>query len=296
MEEHTNLKATKVVMAANALLISSKLSVALLTGSIGVIAVLVDSCFDLVGSLLAYFGVKKASEPADFDHLYGHKKYEPLASLAQLLLIAITAGLIILESVRRLASPRPLEITAIDLAVMLFTVAVDVAIVLYLRKNADHSSTAMQASVGNYTSDILQNSLVFVALAAAGSGFPIADPIAALIVAGLMLRVVYKVGARAFEELTDASPPKGALEGYGKIVLSVKGVKSFHRLRARMVAGSAYVDLHVQLDPKMPLDKAHGICTAVRARLAAEFPEINEVLVHAEPYSKKLETVPKFGS
>ena len=296
MEDRANEKATKVVVAANVLLISSKLAVALLTGSIGVIAVLVDSCFDLVGSLIAYFGVKKGSEPADSNHLYGHKKYEPLSSLAQLSLITITAALIIGESARRLIFPARLDITDIDLALMFFTVLLDIGIVLYLRGKADTASTAIQATIGNYTSDIFQNSMVFVGLAAVGIGFPIADPIAALVVAGLMLRVVYGIGAGTFGELTDAFPQHGKLGRYGHAVLSVKGVHSFHKLRARMVSGSTYVDLHVQLDPKMPLAKAHETCAAVKYMLMERFPEIKEVLVHPEPYSKKSVAAPKFGS
>jgi len=296
MEDHANVKATRVVVAANIALILTKLSVVLLTGSIGVLAVLVDSGFDLVGSLIAYFGVKKGSEPADTDHLYGHKKYESMSSLAQLSLIAITAALIIGESVRRLVSPVELEITSLDLVLMFFTVIVDIGIVFYLRKNADSKSSAIQASVGNYTSDIFQNSMVFIGLAGVGLGFHMADPIAALVVAGLMLRVVHRIGTGAFGELTDASPPKSQLQKYADCVMGVKGVKSFHRLRARQAAGHTHLDLHIQLDPKMTLEKSHAHGHEVKRRLMEKFPEISDVLIHVEPLEKHDAAAPKFGS
>ena len=143
-----NLYATKVIVAANVFLIGSKLAVALLTGSIGVIAVLVDSCFDMIGAGLAYFGIKKGSEPADSDHHFGHRKYESLASIGQLALIAITALLIVAEAGRRLYYGVKLEVTSIDLVLMFITVLVDIALVSYLKKYADSKSPAIAAAIG----------------------------------------------------------------------------------------------------------------------------------------------------
>jgi len=291
-----NLQSTKVIVAANIFLILAKLTVTMLTGSIAALAVLVDSLFDLAGSLFTYYGVRKSEEPADEDHLYGHKKYESITSLVQLSLIAITALFLINEAASRLQHPVVLEITFADIGIMLFAVLVDIGIVTYLKKNARMSSPAMQASMGNYSSDILQNSLVLVSLFATGSGYYFADPLAALVVALLMLRVVYNVGKGAIGELTDAGPSKERLDGYSQAILAVKGVKSFHKLRARLVAGETHLDLHVHLDRKMQLEKAHGICTTLKHTLMEKFPEIKEVLVHPEPFTKKYAAGPKFGS
>jgi cation diffusion facilitator family transporter len=291
-----NLHSAKVIVAANVFLIGSKLAVALLTGSIGVIAVLVDSCFDMLGAVFAYFGIKKGSEPADFDHHFGHRKYEALSSVGQLALIAITALLIVTEAAKRLAGGTVLEVTGIDLAIMLVTVLVDIALVSYLKKYADRTSPAISAAIGNYTSDVMQNSLVFVGLFAAMTGFYAADPVAALIVSALMMRVVVRVGRETLADLTDESPPKEELEAYGKEIMKVKGVKSFHRLRARRAAGSIHLDVHVQLPPKISLTSAHESCTEVKRRLLAAFPNVTEVLVHAEPDDKWQKGAPKFGS
>ncbi len=296
MEKRDNLRSTKFVVTANLFLIAVKLLVALLTGSIAALAVLIDSIFDLAGSLLAYAGVKKGSEPPDSDHLYGHKKYETVSSLAQLALIAIAAIFIIGEALRRLASPIVLKIDLSDLAIMALTVIVDIGIVAYLKKKADTASPAIRASIGNYSSDILQNSLVLVGLFATGSGFFAADPIAALVVAILMLRVVYGVGRGAFGELTDSGPPMKQLERYAREIISVRGVKSFHKMRARTMAGEVRLDFHIHLDPKMPLSRSHAICEKVKQALLSEFPEVSEVLVHAEPATARFMAGPKFGT
>lgn len=291
-----NIRSVRFIMGANVFMIACKLSVVLLTGSVAVLAVLVDSLFDFIGSLFAYFGVKKAEEPPDLDHLYGHRKYGALASMMQLALIAITAGLLIMEAVRKLQAPEPLSLSIWDFALMAIVICVDIAIVRYIRQNANAQNTAISAALGNYTSDILQNSLVLLSLFATWGGFYAADPIAAILVALFMLRVVKEVGGGALSELTDASPPREKLEEYGKAVLGVKGVKCFHRMRARSSGGEITLDLHVQLDPKTSLKRAHAVCGIVKYELKKKFPEITEVLVHAEPFEKSAMLAPKFGS
>ncbi|MEM4633970.1 MAG: cation diffusion facilitator family transporter, partial [Candidatus Anstonellaceae archaeon] len=224
-----DLLATKVIMAANIFLISSKALVAFLTGSIGVVAVLADSCFDFLGGLFAYAGVKKGREPADFDHHFGHRKYEAVASIAQMGLVALAAAFIAIEAVRRLLDGAVLEISGADLAIMGITIGVDALLVAYLSKFANCKNPAIAASIGNYKSDILQNSLVLVGLFASSSGFSAADPIVALIVSMLMMRIALRVSNEAMGDITDQSPPAEKLEEYGKEIMKVRGVRSFHR-------------------------------------------------------------------
>jgi len=294
--QSSNVRSTKAVVAANIFLISIKLAVALLTGSIAAIAVLADSLFDLAGSLLAYIGVRKGEAPPDVDHHYGHRKYESLSSLAQLSLIAAVALLIAIEAFKRLIAPFPLSISEAEIGMMLLTVAVDIGIVHYLKKNADARSSAIQASIGNYTSDILQNSLVVAGLFAASTGFYAADPLAALVVAALMLRVVYTISRGALGELTDQSPPQKTLDSYGKALMQVEGVKSFHKMRARSQGGEVKLDVHIHLDKRMPLSRSHSIAEKVKQKIKRDFPEVKDVLVHTEPATAKFMKGPKFGS
>lgn len=290
------MRSVRFIMGANVFMIACKLAVVLLTGSVAVLAVLVDSLFDFLGSIFAYVGVKKAEEPPDLDHLYGHKKYGALASIMQLALIATTAALLIMEAAKKLQAPEPLSLTIWDFVLMAIVISVDIAIVYYIRKNANAQNIAIAAALGNYTSDILQNSLVLISLFATWGGFYAADPLAGIFVALFMLRVVKEVGGGALSELTDASPPRKKLEEYGKAVLRIKGVKHFHRMRARSSGGEVNIDLHLQLDPKTSLKRAHAVCGLVKFNLKKKFPEITEVLVHAEPYDKSSARAPKFGS
>jgi cation diffusion facilitator family transporter len=277
----------KLIIAANIFLIGSKLAVVLLTGSLGVIAVLLDSCFDFAGGIFAYFGIRKAREPPDDSHHYGHLKFNSLASLAQLALIFITALFILYAAMGRFASPVPLKVTPFDLGLMAITIVTDILMATYLtRKAAQYSSMALEASAGNYTSDIFQNSAVLVGLFGMSTGFLLADPIAATLVALLMLRVVFNVGRKSVLELTDAGPSKELLAKIERLILGHKGVKSFHKLRARTFSGHIYIDVHVQMNPKLSLAKAHAIAETLKQKIFRELPEVKEVLIHEEPEEK----------
>ncbi len=282
--KHEKIGAVHWVVAANAFLISMKLAVALMTGSIAVIATLVDSVFDLIGTGLAYFGVKKAAEPADVEHLYGHGKMESLSGFAQVMLIGATALFLIFEAIKRFFAPIPLEVTAFDVAAIGINIVIDVAMSAFLkRKTKETQSIALEASAANYASDVLQNSAVLAGLFLAQAGLLWADPIAAILISLLMLRVVYSAGRKAAGELLDISPTQPVMKKIMQAILSVKGVKSFHHLRARMVEGKALVDVHLQLFPKMTLKKAHNVSHQVRSAVLRRVPQAKDVFVHTEP-------------
>ncbi len=269
---------------ANIGLISMKLAVAVLTGSLAVIASLVDSFFDLVGTAFAYFGITRAAKPADTEHLYGHGKMEGLSGLAQSSLIAITAFILIYESVRRIFSPVQLQVSAFDLAAMLVSIAVAFRMAQYLAgKSEQTKSLALSASAANYSADVLQNIAVLSGLALVQLGMPWADPIAAIALSAIMLRVAFSAGKESANELLDVSPGKEAMLGIVRTIREVNGVKSFHHLRARVVDGKIHVDAHLQLDPKIPLKRAHEISHKVHEKILARVKGTKEVLIHIEP-------------
>ncbi len=276
--------AAKLVLVANVFLISSKLLVVIWTGSLGVLAVLVDSIFDLAGGLLAYFGVKKAQEPPDHNHFYGHKKYGALSGLAQLTLIFLTAFFILFEAVERYFESRPLLITPLVLAVLVCTIIVNVLMSRYLsRKAREYGSSALSATAANYSSDILQNSVVLLGLFGSSLGLYRLDAIAAVIVSLLMIRIVYVIGSNSVRELTDGGPDDEVISKIRTAIMSQNGVLSFHKLRARSYSGGIYVDVHLQFPERMSLRRAHRISGAVKYAVIKAVPQVREVLVHEEP-------------
>lgn len=106
--EDKKLRAASFSIGVNVFLILMKLVVAFVTGSLAILAELAHSFFDMLASMFAYLGIKKAGEPADETHHYGHEKYENLSSLAQTVLIVITSMLVIYEAISRIISPKPI--------------------------------------------------------------------------------------------------------------------------------------------------------------------------------------------
>lgn len=278
------LQAASVVLVANVILLVIKGIVVLMTGSIAVTATLLDSLFDLAGGFFVYLGVKRSGEPRDASHHYGHKQYENLYSLGQLALIALTAIIISFESARRLLNPEPFTVGAFELAVMVLTILIDIGLFLYLQKESEeHGGSALEAAEKNYLSDVLQNSAVFVGLTFVSFGFMQADSIAALVVAGFMIRVVYKASKQPVRELVDASPPRRKMNRIREVIREYPGVLGYENLRARMADGRIHVDVRIEVDGSMQLRKARKLAEALETKIKNEVDEVREVLVEAHP-------------
>ncbi len=281
-ETNKRMRVTNVVIGANVLLITVKIAVTLLTGSVAVLATLIDSLFDMLGAVFAWLGVREAAKPADADHLYGHQKIENLSSLGQVALIAIVAVAIIYEATRRFSVGTKIEVAPIDLGLVLFTVLVDIALAAYLRKKSrEMHSAAIEASAGNYYSDIFQNAAALAGLTLAQFGFFWADPLAAVVLSLLMLRVVYRVGRHSADELIDVSPPAEKIAEIQEAILRSRGVKGFHKLRARQLEDKIFLDVDVQMDDDLPLKKAHALTHEIKRRLKGA--GVVEAVIHLEP-------------
>jgi len=282
------LRAASFSLGVNVLLILLKLSVVLVTGSLAILAELLHSFFDMLASLFAYIGIRKAQEPADESHLYGHDKFENLSSLAQTILIVVTSFLVIYEAVNRIASPTKIESTELGLGVMVITIVIDYFLAKYLHKTSrDYGSAALEADAYHFSTDLWGAISVIVGLVFVMLGFPVFDSLAAIVVALLMLWISYKLGTKALHVLMDRSPPQEYIDKIRNAISSTTGVESFHKLRVRQ-AGSRYlVELHIQVSPKKSVEEGHYIGHDVKARVMKDVPNIKEVTVHVEPKTSR---------
>ena len=287
------LHAAKFSIGANTLLIALKLGIAIYTGSLGVLAESAHSLFDLLASLFAYIGIQKADEPADETHHYGHEKFENLSSLLQTILIAITSLVILYEAYGKWMSGGH-EVVAgwLGLLAMLIALAVDFAVAKYLHKTADESgSPALEADAYHFTTDIWSTLAVIAGLGFAAAGFPIADIVAAVLVALIMLQLSYKLGMKAFLVMTDKSPDAEMMERIAKIITSHPKVKGYHSLRGRVTGSMALIDVSIHLPPDISLEEAHGIATELEELVKEGVPFVKEIVIHVEPTTSHDEAV-----
>ena len=279
-------RAAAISIASNATLIVLKLVAGAITGSIAVITEAVHSATDLIASVVAYFSVRKADEPPDESHPYGHEKVENVAAGIEGMLILVGAGIIIYEAARRLADHAGVEKLGVGIAVIGFSVVANVVVSTYLYRQARLTdSPALEADAAHLRTDAFTSAGVLIALVLVeATGFEELDAITALVVAVAIVWAGIQILSRSSRVLVDeALPPdelaavRGAIDEFGS-----DEVAGFHKLRARRAGSRRYVDLHVQFKAGTTLERAHELAhelqRAIRARLRGA-----DVLIHLEP-------------
>ncbi len=279
-------RAAAVSIASNTVLIALKVLAGLATGSIAIITEAAHSSIDLVASLIAYFSVRKAEEPADEDHPYGHEKVENLSAAGEGLLILVGAAVIVFESIRRLLEASPVERLGFGIAVVAFSIVVNVIVSSYLYRQARLSdSPALEGDAAHLRADALTSVGVLIALILVQlTGAQELDPAAALVVAGAIVVSGLRITSRSSRVLVDEALPEEELAIVRAAVDSHRAVEleGFHRLRARRAGSRRYIDLHVQFRPGTTLERAHEVTHELEAEIRVRIRGA-DVLMHLEP-------------
>lgn len=283
-------RAAALSIASNAILIVLKLIAGVLTGSIAIITEAVHSSIDLLASVIAFLSVRKAGEPADADHPYGHDKIENLAAAIEGMLILVGAGIIVFESVRRLIDPPEVHALGIGIGVIAFSMVANVAVSTYLHRQARATeSPALEGDAAHLRTDALTSAGVLLGLVLVEvTGVDLVDPIAALVVAVAIVAAGVRILTRSSRVLVDeALPPeelaavRAAIEQHG-----ADEVLGYHKLRARRAGSRRYIDLHVQFRAGTTLDRAHDLSHELQTEIASRLRGC-DVLIHLEPEASR---------
>jgi cation diffusion facilitator family transporter len=279
-------RAALVSIVSNTVLIALKLVAGALTGSIAIITEAVHSGIDLVASGVAYYSVRKAEEPADESHLYGHAKVENMAAAIEGMLILAGAALIILESVRRLVSGAEVHSLGIGIAVVALSTLVNGVVSTYLYRQARRTdSPALEGDAAHLRTDTLTSLGVLVGLALVElTGVTELDAITALLVAGAIVLAGVRILSRSSRVLVDEALPADELAAIRAAIdeHSAPELTGFHKLRARRAGSRRYVDLHVQFRPGTSLERAHSVSHELQTEIRRRIREA-DVLIHLEP-------------
>jgi len=272
-----------VILVLNLAVAFAKLAWGVISGSVSMQADGFHSLFDGTSNVVGLVGLYLASRPADHDHPYGHGKYETYASAAIGAMLILAAYNVGSSAIRRLmdggASP---DVTAVSFAVMILTLMVNVGITLYERRvGAELRSEILIADASHTASDVLVSGGVLAGLLVVKLGFPIADPLIALGVAGAITFSAWRVFGQASATLTDSAriPSSEICD----IVLAVDGVLGCHHIRTRGSASEVYVDMHIQVDPARSVESGHEISENVERAVCVGLGNVVDVIVHLEP-------------
>ena len=272
-----------IILLLNLGVAAAKYAWGTLSGSASMQADGIHSVFDSAGNVVGLVGISLAARPADAGHPYGHAKFETYASLVIGVLLLLAAFEVGSSAAAKLAAGSyTAEVGPMSFVVMAGTLAVNLGVTVYERRFAKRLKSEVLAADANHTlSDALVSVGVIAGLAAVALGFPMADPIMALVVTAAILATAYDVFKHALATLSDrARIPEDELRA---VALAVSGVRDAHRIRTRGTEGEVYADLHVLVDPSMTVADAHRLADEVEAGVKERFANVIEVLVHIEP-------------
>jgi cation diffusion facilitator family transporter len=281
------LRATKLGMLANVFLAGGKLLAGILGHSHALVADAVESLADVFSSIVVWRGLVVAAEPADEEHPYGHGKAEPIAAALVSTMLLLAALGIAVSSVQAIISPHPDGPRAFTLVVLITVIILKEAMFRYVAREADSvESSAMRADAWHHRSDAITSVAAAIGISIAligGKGYESADDIAAIAAAGIIAFNGGRVLRPALSELMDAAPAREVIDGIRRTASGIAGVERVEKCIVRKSGHRYLVDMHVEVDPEMSVQRSHNIAHGVKDRVLEKFPAVRDVLVHIEP-------------
>jgi cation diffusion facilitator family transporter len=259
-----------------------KIALGYYTGAVSIISDGFHSLTDSASNVVALIGVSVARRPPDANHPYGHRKYETMASLGILVFLVVVLIEVLTAAADRLVNGGTPRVFPEGIGLMTATLIVNLFVVSYeLREGRRLQSEVLRADAKHTRSDVLTTGAVLGALLGVWWGYPLLDPMAALLVAGFIGHACWSIAQEASRILGDEIV---IAEGdVRQVVQSVPGVIGCEKIRTRGSADYAFLDLHLWLDGNMPLKEAHAASHVVKDRLMTKFPQLADVVIHIEP-------------
>ena len=245
----------------------------------------IHSLSDLITDILVLVATKQSAQAADEGHPYGHDRIQTLVSLALAGSLGIIAIVIAWDAVIRIVSPESLLQPGFwPLAVAAISVVSKEGYFQYIVRHPTAATSRMlYANAWHSRSDALSSLAVIVGVGGVLAGFAWADAFAAIVVAGLLLVVAYRIGREGAEELIDSAASPVLNANMRKTILSIEGVRDSHELRTRRMADKVLADVHIRVDPLISVSEGHRIGDEVMDTLKTRFPEVGDVVVHIDP-------------
>jgi cation diffusion facilitator family transporter len=254
----------------------------LLTNSLSMTADGLHSLFDGSSNIIGIVGITMASRPPDKEHPYGHSKFETFASLGIVILLAVSCIQILGASIDRFLNPSVPEVTILSFAIMGATLAVNIGVSAYEYIIGKRLNSSILVADSMHTrSDIYASIGVIIGFLAVRMGYPLADPIIAVLITGIIVLTGLEIIKDSSAVLLDKALIEESV--IRRLVESVEGVCNSHRVRTRGPLGDMYIDLHIGVDSSLSIDEAHKVSMAVEEKIKSSIEGVKDVVVHMEP-------------
>ena len=285
-----------ISVVSNSILVALKLIIGVAMGSISVISEALHSGVDVFAAVVATIGVVRSAEPADEKHEFGHGKFENLSGLIQAILIFLAAGWICIQAVHKLMRPAHMGDIGPGIIIMFVSSFVNIIVGLLLLSGARKTdSVALKADAWHCLTDVYTSAGVMLGLCIMWlgrqwfPGVPLSwvDPVAAILVALLIVKAAWNLSLESVHDLLDVSLPEHE-ENEIKAIVNSKypRVISLHKFRSRRSGNKRFVEFHIQVDPGMSVETSHALDHSLAEEIKQRFPGA-EVMVHIEPHKEK---------
>ncbi len=277
-------KSTLVSVAVNLVLTTGQVIAGIFSGSQGLIADGIHSLSDLVADFVVLFANKHSQKAPDADHPYGHYRFETAASLVLGLLLLIVGVGILWSAVRKLEEPHLIgQVHLVALWVALAALVAKETLFRYMLAVAERvRSSMLVANAWHARSDAASSLVVAVGIGGNLLGYPILDPIAALIVGLMVGKMGWSFTWDALHDLMDRAVTEEETAAIRARLLETAGVSGLHDLKTRKVGDLILVDVHLEVDAGMTVRQGHDIAVNARRGVMETLPVLN-VMTHVDP-------------
>ncbi len=279
-----------LLAAASALILAAgKITTGLISGSMAVVSSGVDSVLDVFMSAMNFYAIKKASEPADEVHRYGHGKAEDIAGTFQSLIIVISGFYIIVKSVHAYIDEQIISYSFLDFFIMCLSLVFSFFISTTLHTIGNRTgSNALKADALHYRSDLYSNSGAIIAIILAKyTGIAAFDLVFAVIAGIIILVSAFQIFRRSFSGIMDARLSDEIEYQIREIINGMPfPFAGFHKLRTRQSGSAKYIDFHLLACRKLQIDEAHALAHRIEDRIRMTIEDA-DVIVHVEPCKEK---------
>ena len=274
-----------VILILNIIVAVSKIVMGNISKSSAMSADGFASLADGLSNVIAIVGVYLASKPEDEDHQYGHGKIEIITGLIIGLFLLYAGFNVVMEAIGKIKNPVDINISPLSLLVMLFTLVINIIVAYYeYKKGNELNSPILIADSLHTKSDIFVTVGVIIALILIRLGMPyILDPVASLVVSLMIFYAAYNVFKENINILIDVKIVDDK-EVKNLVMTEYPCVKEMHKIRSRGTKNNAFMDMHIQVDPKMTVEESHRLMHNIERTIQKNIEENAHVIIHIEPY------------
>jgi len=287
-ENKSKQRAAGLSVASNIILTTLKIIAGLISGSVSIISEGIHSGMDLVASLIAFFSVRKSSQPPDKNHAFGHGKYEDASGLIEALLILVAAVIILWEAIGRFISGNAaieFDYLYLGIIVMSISTIMNFFVSHHLIKVAKATdSIALESDAWHLRTDVLSSAGVLIGtIVIYFTHIVWIDLVIAIIIGIVLLRKSILLIKTSFSDLMDTSLTDDEIGKITEIIeRHASGYTNYHELKTRKAGSDIFVEFHLMMPHTSSLVTAHALVDHIETEIKSEIPRVT-IIIHIDP-------------